>query len=257
MSSELDNIYLESLTNREIEVLQLLADGASNQEIAVALYLEVSTVKSHNAQIYDKLQVKNRRQAVMRAQSLGILKTNKRNPFQPIQHNLPIDTLPFIGRVQEIDELVQQLAEAKIRLLTILGSGGMGKTHLAIEVEWKLLAHFMDGVYFVNLSTVTSIEQILTTLAGVISLKLQGDKPLKQQLLEHFQKQHVLFITDNFEHLVDSANFLSEILQNPPKTSVLVTSREKLKAGERVHILSGLSAPVAETTDALSDYDAD
>jgi DNA-binding CsgD family transcriptional regulator len=125
MSSELDNIYLESLTKREIEVLQLLANGASNQEIAVALYLEVSTVKWHNAQIYDKLQVKNRRQAVMRAQSLGILKTNKRNSFQPIQQNLPIDTLPLIGRVQEIDELVQQLAETKIRLLTILGSGGM------------------------------------------------------------------------------------------------------------------------------------
>jgi predicted ATPase/DNA-binding CsgD family transcriptional regulator len=257
MSSELDTSYLEILTNREAEVLKMLADGASNHDIATALYLEVSTVKWHNAQIYEKLQVRNRRQAVIRAQTLGILKAKTSNLFQQIQHNLPADTLPFIGRVQEIHELIQQLTDEKARLVTILGAGGMGKTRLSIEVGRKLLAHFSDGVYFVSLATVTSTEQMITTLAGIISLKLQGDKSPKQQLLDHLQKLHILLISDNFEHLVDSANFLSEILQYAPNAVVLVTSREKLNlAGERVHVLSGLSAPLADEKQALTDYDA-
>src|SRR5687767_9373058 len=101
MNSELDSIYIESLTKRETEVLELLANGASNQEIAAALVVEVTTVKWYNAQIYGKLEVKNRKQATIRAQTLGILKVNTSSPFQQVQHNLPADTLPFIGRVQE------------------------------------------------------------------------------------------------------------------------------------------------------------
>jgi pentatricopeptide repeat protein len=256
MSSELNTTYLETLTNREIEVLKLLADGVSNHDIAAALYLEVSTVKWHNAQIYEKLQVRNRRQAVIRAQTLGVLKVNTSSPFQQIQHKLPADTLPFIGRVEEIHELVQQLADEKTRLVTILGAGGMGKTRLSIEVGRKLLAHFSDGVYFISLATVTSTKQMITTLVGIISLKLHGDKSPKQQLLDHLQQLHMLLITDNFEHLVDTADFLSEILQSAAKVVVLVTSREKLNlAGERVHVLTGLSTPL-EATQTLADYDA-
>jgi predicted ATPase/DNA-binding CsgD family transcriptional regulator len=251
------NTYVESLTKREMEVLELLASGASNQEIAAALVVELTTVKWYNAQIYGKLQVKNRKQAIMRAQTLGILKTNTSNPYQQVQHNLLADTLPFIGRVNEIRELVQQLTREKFRLITILGSGGMGKTRLAIEVGRKLIPHFMDGVYFVPLASVISTEQIVTTLAEIIDFKFHSDKQPKQQLLEHFQKQHILLIIDNFEHLLDSGSLLTDILQSAPKVKILVTSREKLNlAGEVVHGLGGLSLPLDINADAIADYDA-
>lgn len=254
--NQLDTTYIEPLTKRELEVLELLASGASNQEIAAALVVEVTTAKWYNAQIYGKLQVKNRKEAVVRAQTLGIIKTNDNNFFQ-IQHKLPADAFPFVGRVREIHELVQQLTNDKYRLITILGPGGMGKTRLAIEVGRKLIPHFRDGVYFVPLAPVTVPELIVTILAEIIGFKFHGDKQPKLQLLEHFQKQHMLLIIDNFEHLVDYADFLSEILYNAPDTKILVTSRERLNlAGEMVHLLSGLSLPFEDETQTIVDYDA-
>jgi predicted ATPase/DNA-binding CsgD family transcriptional regulator len=257
VNRELDLSYLEPLTNREMEVLELLASGSSNQEIAAALVVEVTTVKWYNAQIYGKLHVKNRKQAVIRAQTLGILEADSNSLFQQIQHNLPADTLPFIGRVHEIHELVQQLTSEKLRLITILGPGGMGKTRLSIEVGRKLVGHFMDGVYFVPLAAVTSAEQIVTTIAEIIGFNFHSDKQPKQQLLEHLQKQHILLIIDNFEHLLDSGGLLTAMLHSTPQAKVLVTSREKLNlAGEVIHILSGLSAPIDTNTNTIADYDA-
>jgi predicted ATPase/DNA-binding CsgD family transcriptional regulator len=257
VNTKFDSTDVDSLTKRELEVLELLANGASNQEIAAALFVEVTTVKWYNTQIYDKLQVKNRKQAIIRAQTLGILKANSSNLLQPMQHNLPADTLPFIGRVTEIQEIAQQLTDEKLRLVTILGVGGMGKTRLSIEVARKLVAHFTDGVYFLSLAPVISAEQMVTTLAEIIGFKFHSDIQPKQQLLRHFQSQHILLIFDNFEHLLDSAEFITEILQHAPKVKVLVTSREKLNlAGEVVHILSGLLAPFEDETKALTDYDA-
>jgi predicted ATPase/DNA-binding CsgD family transcriptional regulator len=257
VNTKFDSTEVDALTKREMEVLELLANGASNQEIAAALFVEVTTIKWYNTQIYDKLQVKNRKQAILRAQTLGILKANSSNLLQPMQHNLPADTLPFIGRIQEIHELAQQLTDEKLRLVTILGAGGMGKTRLSIEVARKLLGHFTDGVYFLSLAPLTSAEQIITTLAEVIGFKFHSDTQPKQQLLRHFQAQHILLVFDNFEHLLNSAEFITEILQHAPKVKVLATSREKLNlAGEVVHTLGGLSAPLANEKQALADYDA-
>ena len=137
-----DFTYIEPLTERELEVLQCLADGQSNKDIADTLVVEVSTVKWYNAQIYAKLGVKNRRQAVIRAQTLGILEADSSDPLHRLQHNLPADTLPFIGRKNEIKELVDQLTDDKFRLITILGPGGMGKSRLSIEVGRHLLGYF-------------------------------------------------------------------------------------------------------------------
>ena len=82
MSDKLDNHYIEPLTEREMEVLDLLAQRQSNQEIADALFIEVSTVKWFNAQIYSKLDVKNRKQAVIRARTIGILDVDENDPLQ-------------------------------------------------------------------------------------------------------------------------------------------------------------------------------
>jgi predicted ATPase/DNA-binding CsgD family transcriptional regulator len=255
--NEIDNTYVESLTKREMEVLELLANGASNQEIAAALVVEVTTVKWYNAQIYGKLQVKNRKQAIMRAQTLGILKVNTNNPFQQILHNLPADTLPFIGRVREINELAQQLTNEKFRLITILGAGGMGKTRLAIEVGRELIPHFSDGVYFVPLAAIISTEQIVMTIAEIIGFKFHSDKLPKQQLLDYLHNLHLLLIIDNFEHLMESGGLLNDMLHSAPQTKVLATSREKLNlAGEVVHSLSGLSLPTDVNSAASADYDA-
>ena len=256
MDTELNHIYFEPLTHREMVVLKLLAEGLSNQEIAAKLVVQVSTVKWYNAQIFGKLQVKNRKQAVIRARNLGILATDSHNLFQKPHHNLPVHTLPFIGRKHEIQKLVQHLTDDETRLITILGAGGMGKSRLAIEVSQQLLAHFRDGVYFISLASVASITQVVTTIAAALDFKFHSDYQTQQQLLQYLQPRQLLLIVDNFEHLLDSAGLLTDILEAAPKIKILVTSREKLElSGELTYIIGGLSTPTEEDTDGV-EHDA-
>ena len=244
--------HVDALTERETEVLQLLAGGKSNKEIAESLFIEVSTVKWFNSQIYDKLGVRNRKQAVIRARTIGILESDENDPLHAPLHNLPADTLPFIGRQQEIQHLVEQLTTDSIRHITILGSGGMGKTRLSIEVGRRLLAAFRDGVYFISLAAITSREQIVTMIAEAVKFKFHSDKQAEQQLLSYLKTMQMLLIVDNFEHLVGDADLLSDILTIAPHVKILVTSREKLLvSGEVIYLISGLSLSMAESADAV------
>jgi ATP/maltotriose-dependent transcriptional regulator MalT len=116
----------ESLSEREIKILACLVEGISNREIASRLHLAYQTVKGYNSEIYGKLGVSNRDDAIERATELGFLETESDIP-QPIgKHNLPESVTEFVGRRHEISEL-QQLIDSK-RLVTILAPGGMGKT---------------------------------------------------------------------------------------------------------------------------------
>ena len=256
MTEQTAGSYIEPLTNREMDVLRLLAEGLSNQEIAESLVMEVSTVKWYNTQIYGKLQVKNRKQAVTRALTLDLLEVQPDNSLHRPQHNLPADTLPFIGRTSEIDALTRQLTSENIRLITILGLGGMGKSRLSIEVGRRLLGYFKDGVYFVPLAAVTSAEQIITTVADIIGFQFHSDLQPAQQLADYLQDKLLLLIIDNFEHLLDNAGLMSDFLKAAPDLKLLVTSREKLElAGEALYVISGLSIPYKSHAD-IAAHDA-
>lgn len=256
MTGRFANPFIETFTRRELEILTLLAEGLTNQEIAQSLVIELGTVKWYNTQIYSKLQVENRQQAVTRARALGLLEIDTADPLQRVQHNLPADTLPFIGREREVHEFKQQLTSEKYRLITILGPGGIGKTRLAVEVGRQLLGYFMDGVYFVPLTAVISLEQMVTAIAEVIGFKFHSEQSPRQQLLDHLQPQHLLLIVDNFEHLLDNADLLADILQAAPRVKILTTSRERLGLiGEVVSVIDGLSTPF-DQSEEIAAYDA-
>lgn len=244
--------HLDALTNRETEILDLLAAGMSNKEIAETLFIEVTTVKWFNSQIYDKLGVRNRKQAVIRARTIGILKSNEKDQLYAPLHNLPADTLPFIGRQKELHHLAEKLTNDNIRHITIQGLGGMGKTRLAIEVGRHLLTWFRDGVYYISLAPITAREQIVTTIAQAIQFKFHSDTNSEQQLIYYLKSRQMLLIMDNFEHLILHSGILSRLLSNAPQLKILVTSREKLAlSGEVVYLISGLSLGTAESADAV------
>ena len=145
--------FIEALTERESEVLLAMAEGMSNQEIANHLHIALATVKWYNSQIYSKLDVSNRDEAVEKAGSLGLLETGESTKLD-VANNLPQDNTPFIGRNTELRELHDLLNQSDTRLLTILAQGGMGKTRLALQLAKHNLSNFSDGVYLVQLAPV-------------------------------------------------------------------------------------------------------
>ena len=149
------------------------------------------------------------------------------------------------------------LSEPHCRVLTLHGPGGVGKSRLAIQVAWDQirLDAFREGVFFVPLDTLTSPEQIPTSIAATLELTLEGKRDASEQIGSYLGNKRVLLILDNFEQLSEGATLVSELCHACSNTKFLVTSRERLNlTEEHVLTLKGLSLPDenADNEDALA-----
>ena len=155
--------------------------------------------------------------------------------------NIPAQATPFIGRKDELAALGDLLSDEERRLITIVGPGGMGKTRLAIEGAGHQTAHFQDGVYFVALAPLGGTEAIVQAIIEAASIAITSGDDLRVQLLRYLRRKEMLLVLDNFEHLLDGARLVNDILEAAPGVTVLATSREKLNlTGESVVIIGGL-----------------
>jgi serine/threonine protein kinase/tetratricopeptide (TPR) repeat protein len=172
-----------------------------------------------------------------------------------VQHNLPAQTTPFVGREAEVDALVKLLDDRSNRLITILAPGGMGKTRLALEVSERQLDKYVDGVFFVELAPLSDTNSIITTIADTLGYHFQADgrEPL-QQIQDYLSSKTLLLVLDNFEHLLDGAGLVTDILKSAPTLNILATSRQRLnQMGETLYHLSGMNFPAWETpADAMT-----
>jgi predicted ATPase/DNA-binding SARP family transcriptional activator len=172
------------------------------------------------------------------------------------RHNLPLQPTPFISRPEELAHLAHLIANATVRLITLVGPGGMGKTRLALAAAAQEVDNFaIDGVFFVELSPVSSPDdplaaggqQIKNQIAGSIARAVgyqfqQNQREPDRQLLDYLQDKALFLILDNFEHLVDGADLVSRILQAAPGVKILITSRETLRlVEEQVFTVPGLT----------------
>ncbi|UCC87925.1 MAG: hypothetical protein JSV81_01130, partial [Anaerolineales bacterium] len=168
------------------------------------------------------------------------------------RHNLPPQAAPFVGRQTELAELTRWLADPEVRLVTILGPGGMGKTRLAIQAALAQLDVFAHGVRYAHLAPVDptifagAIEPLVAVLADTLDFAFRGGDPPRDQLGAFLQDKHVLLILDDFEHLLETADWVSGLLSQAPRLKVLVTSRQRLNLREEwVFPLSGMRVPAA------------
>ncbi len=161
-----------------------------------------------------------------------------------VSNNLPRAKTSFVGRDPELIKLGQMMGQNEVRLITLLGPGGIGKTRLALQLAGGQLRenNFTDGVYFVALEALSGPEQIPQTLAQTLGIKVK-DEPLMVIKAEIGNKR-LLLVLDNFEHLVDGALLVSELLEACPHLSIIVTSRERLNLEEEFVLgLEGLTLP--------------
>jgi predicted ATPase/predicted Ser/Thr protein kinase len=171
-------------------------------------------------------------------------------------HNLPAQTTPFIGRRREMAELDRLISS--VRLLTVLGAGGSGKTRVAQELGLAQLERFQDGVFFVSLAPLRNVEEIVTAVGDAVGFEFMPGVPRDHQLLAWLKDRDLLLVLDNFEHLLDGAALTSTILDTAARVTILTTSREPLGlANETLFRLDGVDVPGRDTPpDQLASYGA-
>lgn len=157
--------------------------------------------------------------------------------------NLPAQLTQLVGRDSEVTEISSRLLREEVRLLTLTGAPGTGKTRLAIEVASNVKTHF-EAVCFVTLSAVSEPDQVLPTMSRALGLKDAGERTALPQLAQYVGARRVLILLDNFEHLLRAAPRLTELLVMCPRLKVLVTSREALNVrGEQQSQVPPLALP--------------
>ena len=159
-------------------------------------------------------------------------------------NNLPIQLSEFLGRDAELNEIHRLLADPGLRLLTLAGPGGIGKTRLALQAAADLIDRFDGGLYFVDLSPVRQAEAAFDSIVRAVGLTGAGQGQPLDVLREALATREVLLLLDNFEQVMDAADGVADLLHVCSKLKVLVTSREALRLrGERLFQVPSLSLP--------------
>ncbi len=175
-------------------------------------------------------------------------------------HNLPAQLTSLIGREHERQAVCTLLRRLEVRLVTLTGPGGVGKTRLGLQVATDLLDDFVDGVCFVPLAASSDSDLVAATIARALGIKETGERSLFDLLLASLQDKHLLLLLDNFEQVLAVAPRLSDLLAECPHLKMLVTSRAVLHIrGEHEFPVPPLALPDLTDlpeSDALSQYAA-
>jgi predicted ATPase len=165
-------------------------------------------------------------------------------PQPPTRHNLPAQPTPFLGRQAQLAAVREALGHPDVRLVTLTGAGGTGKTRLALQAAGELLDEFKDGVFFVALAPIRDPSLILPTIAQTLGIREVTDRTLLEQLVDELHDKRTLLVLDNFEQVVDAAPLVTDLLRAASQLKVLVTSRTLLRVyGEHSYPVPPMALP--------------
>jgi predicted ATPase len=166
-------------------------------------------------------------------------------------HNLPVALTGFVGREQELAAITEQLRSPEVRVLTLTGAGGIGKTRLALQAAAELIDGYSDGVFFVSLASITDPNLVESVITQALGMPDAGSSP-RDSLCDFLHDKELLLVLDNFEHLTSAASLVVALLADAPRLNVLVTSREILRvSGEHNVGVPPLSLPTRTTVLSL------
>jgi hypothetical protein len=136
-------------------------------------------------------------------------------------NNLPLQPTPFVGREREVEEVCERLRQEEMRLLTLTGPGGTGKTRLALQAAADLQEDFEGGVFFVSLAAITDPDLFLTEIVSALGVRESGDVPLADVLKEYLVRRELLLVLDNLEQILSAVPLVGELLSAAPRLKVL------------------------------------
>jgi predicted ATPase/class 3 adenylate cyclase len=172
------------------------------------------------------------------------------NDFPPIKTlenrptNLPVQPTLLIGREREVKDALRLMERADVRLLTLTGPGGTGKTRLALQLAAELLDEFPDGVFFVTLAPLTNPELVIATIAQTLAVHEQAGRTVSETLGEFLAEKQLLLVLDNFEHVIEAGVEVATVIAGAPRVKAVVTSRAPIRvAAEHEYAVPSLALP--------------
>ncbi len=187
--------------------------------------------------------------AAARPDNEQILPSYSSSMHEESAFQLPLFASPLIGREQELERIGVLLRDKQVRLLTLTGSGGIGKTRLAVQAAHMLADIFPNGIVFVALASLPDTALVLPTIAQALSISEHGSQPLLDRLIAFLHTKSFLLLLDNFEQVLPAAPFISELLTHCPRLSILTTSRSALHIhGEQLFHVPPLNFTLPITT---------
>jgi predicted ATPase/class 3 adenylate cyclase len=169
--------------------------------------------------------------------------------LEALPNNLPVQTTSFVGREKELEEIKRLLGNT--RLLTLMGTGGTGKTRLALEAGSRFIPEFRDGVWLVELALIDEPERVVEAIAAAVGVREEPDQPLRAALVDFLRGKEILLLLDNCEHLVAIIVTVgAEFLRSCPRLKILATSRHSLGiSGESTFFVPPLQVLEVQTED--------
>jgi predicted ATPase/DNA-binding CsgD family transcriptional regulator len=172
------------------------------------------------------------------------------------KHNLALSLTPLIGREKDVALGRSLLQSQTVRLLTLTGTGGVGKTRLGLQIATELQNDFVDGVLFISLASIHDPKQVIAALAHTLELRESNDDVLFEHIQAFLSSRNLLLLLDNFEHVFSSAPLLTTLLSVCPLVKILVTSRTALHVqGEHELAVLPLALPELHQVAAREDIE--
>jgi predicted ATPase/class 3 adenylate cyclase len=178
-----------------------------------------------------------------------------------VPNNLPAQATVFIGREAELGEIVKRLSSEEVRLLTLTGPGGIGKTRMSLQAASELIEQFEDGAYFIDLAPIKDPGSVPNAIAQTLGIRETSDRAPLEELKIRLREKRMLLLLDNFEQVTEAGPIVGDLLRNCAGLKMLVTSREALHIrGEHVFPVPPLAMPKVDrkqvSIEQLTQYEA-
>ena len=231
------------------QLMQLLA-REGQRSAALAQYQACHTALAEELGIEPTQETTRLYEKIKASTSHRPLPLNRQTSLRPRKGALPPSPTPFVGRETELAELAELLANPDCRLITLIGTGGVGKTRLALQAAANQIGSFAHGVAFVPLTSVCSVDLLISTIADALDFSFGQQQEPEQQLLNYLREKELLLVLDGMERILEGADLLAKILHRAPGVLLLTTSQERLKLREEwVRDVQGLAYPQRRETD--------